>query len=123
MNYTSYENNDDKLKQILKDELKDILNKYKLNIRYCWVQKYFKNNFHNVHTHNGNETSFIWFIDGNKDCSPVKFYDVGYPLVDTNKGITINFKPGILLLFPGFIPHEVPPNKSNNRLIVSGNVF
>jgi len=44
-------------------------------------------------------------------------------LVDTDQSVIINFVPGTLVIFPGFIPHEVRPNKSNNRLIVSGNVI
>ena len=51
------------------------------------------------------------------------FYDVGYPIIDTQQSIIINFVPGTLVIFPGFIPHEVRPNKTNNRLIVSGNVI
>jgi hypothetical protein len=44
-------------------------------------------------------------------------------MVDTNQSIKINFVPGKLIIFPGFIPHEVRPNKNNNRLIVSGNAI
>ena len=41
-----------------------------------------------------------------------------------NENLSLNnFVPGTLVIFPGFIPHEVRPNKSNNRLIVSGNVI
>ena len=65
----------------------------------------------------------MWFIEGDKDSSPLCFYDVGYPAVDINKNIIFDFTPGKLIIFPGFIPHEVRPNRSSNRLIVSGNVI
>ena len=51
------------------------------------------------------------------------FYDIGYPLINSGQVIKFPFKPGMLLIFPGFIPHEVPPNKTNNRLIISGNAI
>jgi len=50
-------------------------------------------------------------------------YDVGFPYVNTQQSISFKFVPGTLLIFPGFLPHEVVPNKNNKRLIVSGNVF
>ena len=61
-------------------------------------------------------------VDFEENPSMEGFFDVGFPLISTGKIITFNFKPGLLLIFPGFLPHEVPINKSNNRLIVSGNL-
>ncbi len=69
------------------------------------------------------EKSFVWFIDGDKDSSPLTFYDVGYPLIRTDQILTFKFVPGTFVIFPGYLPHEVYPNKSKNRLIVSGNVI
>ena len=84
-----------------------------------------KNHFHDLHTHfwHPKGKSFVWFIEGDKDSSPICFYGVGYPLIDIEEIIEIKFAPGTLLIFPGFLPHAVPVNKSNNRLIVSGNVI
>ena len=65
---------------------------------------------------------FVWFIEGDKNSSPLSFYDVGYPYVDINTPKDFEFVPGTLLLFPGYMPHEVRPNKNNNRLVVSGNL-
>jgi hypothetical protein len=125
MNFTSYW--DDQQEKVLKDllnrVLKDIFLKYKITLKECWVQKYFKNNYHGLHTHYPEYQSFIWFIEGDQNSSPIKFYDVGWPLVNTNKSIVINFNPGTLLIFPGFLPHEVAVNTNNNRLVVSGNVI
>ena len=52
----------------------------------------------------------------------ISFFDVGYPYVDINKPKDFKFKPGTFLLFPGYMPHEVRPNRTDNRLIVSGNL-
>ena len=106
-----------------KNKLSDVFKKHNLTLQNSWVQKYSKNSYHNLHTHNILHKSFVWFIEGDKNSSPLYFYDVGYPVVNTDQTIKINFVPGTLVIFPGFIPHEVRPNKSNNRLIVSGNVI
>ena len=125
MNYNNFWNTEekDKLINLLNIKFKDILIKYKLKIKDCWIQKYLKNSYHSLHTHSLDKQSFVWFIDGGKKSSPIKFFDIGWPLVSTNQSIEIPFNIGTLLIFPGFIPHEVQVNKTSNRLIVSGNVF
>jgi len=123
MNLTSYYNRSISFDNFIKNKLSNVFKKYKLTLKDSWVQKYLKNNYHGLHTHNILLKSFVWFIEGDKNSSPLYFYDVGYPVVNTNQTIKINFIPGTLVIFPGFIPHEVRPNKSNNRLIVSGNVL
>jgi len=113
------------LKKIVDEKLKPVFNSLNLKIVHSWVQQYKKNNFHSVHTHFNTQKdfSFVWFIDGSKESSPIIFYDIGYPLINSGQIIKFPFKPGILLIFPGFLPHEVPPNKTNNRLIISGNAI
>ena len=123
MNYTSYYNQSSSFNNFIENKLSDVFKKYNLILRESWVQKYSKNSYHVLHTHDILHKSFVWFIEGNKNSSPLYFYDVGYPMVNINESIKINFRPGTLVIFPGFIPHEVRPNKSNNRLIVSGNVI
>jgi hypothetical protein len=122
MNLTSFYQNNDDLNNLIINKLGVIFEKLNLVLSHCWIQKYLKNSYHSVHTHNPKGKSFVWFIEGNKDSSPLCFYDVGYPSVDINENITCEFVPGKLIIFPGFIPHEVRPNKNNNRLIVSGNL-
>ena len=123
MNLTSYYNRNISFDNFIKNKLLNVFKKYNLTLKDSWVQKYKLNGYHNLHSHNIYGKSFVWFIKGNKNSSPLYFYDVGYPVINTNKSIKINFVPGTLVIFPGFIPHEVRPNKNNNRLIVSGNVF
>ena len=105
--------------------LKKIFDKLKLKLQNCWVQQYKKYEYHSMHTHfcTQKDYSFVWFISGDKNSAPIKFFDVGFPLITTGTILTFNFKPGLLLIFPGFLPHEVPINKSSNRLIISGNLL
>jgi len=122
MNLTSFYQSNKELYDLLINKLNVVFKKLNLNLKHCWVQKYLKNSYHSVHTHNPKGKSFVWFIEGDKNSSSLSFYDVGYPSVDINKNIVCEFVPGKLIIFPGFIPHEVRPNKNNNRLIVSGNL-
>ena len=113
------------LKNIIENKLSFIFKKLKLQLQNCWVQKYNKYDYHSMHTHfhTQNDYSFIWYIEGESNSASTKFFDVGYPLINTGSVLEFNFKPGMVLLFPGFLPHEVPINKSNNRLVVSGNLI
>jgi len=123
--YEAMDNTDKSIvfKEFINKQLKDIFEKHNLKLKNCWVQKYLKNSYHSLHVHDSDEKSFVWFIEGNEKSSPTVFYDVGFPYINTNQSISFKFIPGTLLIFPGFLPHEVRPNKNNNRLIVSGNVF
>ena len=123
MNFTSFYKKNKSLDNFIKNKLNHVFKKHNLSLRNSWVQKYLKNDYHSLHIHEMRETSFVWFIEGNETSSPLYFYDAGYPLVDTNQTIKIKFIPGKLIIFPGFMPHEVRPNKNNNRLIVSGNLL
>jgi len=127
LNYNNFYNHTEKekLHNLILIKLDKIFKKHELKFDDCWVQKYMKNHFHDLHTHfwRPKGKSFVWFIEGDKGSSPICFYGVGYPLIDIEEIIKIKFTPGTLLIFPGFLPHAVPVNKSNNRLIVSGNVI
>jgi hypothetical protein len=122
MNYTSFYNKNSSFNNFIKNKLSSVFKKYNLTLQNSWVQKYELNGYHNLHTHDIDKKSFVWFIEGQENSSPLVFYDIGYPIIDTQQSIIIKFVPGTLVIFPGFIPHEVRPNKNNNRLIVSGNV-
>ena len=123
MNYTSFYNKNSSFNNFIKNKLSSVFKKYNLTLQNSWVQKYELNGYHNLHTHHIDEKSFVWFIEGQENSSPLVFYDIGYPIIDTQQSIIIKFVPGTLVIFPGFIPHEVRPNKNDNRLIVSGNVI
>lgn len=126
-NYSSFsreEKINSNLIDIINEKIKPVYEKHGLTLLNCWVQLYKKDQYHSIHTHffTQKDYSFVWFIDGDSNSAPLEFHDVGYPLINTGRSIKFNFKPGLFLIFPGFMPHEVHLNKSNNRLIVSGNL-
>ena len=88
-----------------------------------WIQKYEKENFHDLHTH-GSETnlySFILYLKTTPKSSKTMFYGPGYPMVNWERK-EVQPKPGLFILFPSYIPHSVGYNKDNKRLILSGNI-
>ena len=122
MNQTSFYDKNENLDELINKKIGHIFKQLNFKLNHCWVQKYLNYSHHAVHTHDPKGVSFVWFIEGSKNSSPISFYDVGYPYVDVNTPKDFKFVPGTLLLFPGYIPHEVRPNKTDNRLIVSGNL-
>ena len=94
---------------------------YKFN--FTWIQKYKQGHYHNVHTHDLGkyDYSFVLYLDCSDKSEPTLFYNVGYPYVNTD---TLSVKPviGRLVIFAGCLPHEVPPNQDDKRLIISGNL-
>jgi hypothetical protein len=88
-----------------------------------WIQKYEKENFHDLHTH-GNEMnfySFILYLKATSKSSKTMFYGPGYPLVNWGRK-EFQPKPGLFILFPSYIPHSAGYNKDTKRLILSGNI-
>ena len=122
MNFTSFFDKHEILNKLIVNKLGHIFKSFSLTLDHSWIQKYSKYGYHSIHTHHPKHKSFVWFIQGNKNSSPISFFDVGYPYVDVNKPKDFKFKPGTFLLFPGYMPHEVKPNRTDNRLIVSGNL-
>ena len=109
------------LKEVLNNKLKKIMLENNCSLNSCWIQKYYPGNYHSLHVHgNGNNYSFVWFIDCTEKSSSIVFHNLGYPYVVTN---TIPIKPeiGKLLFFDGSVPHMVLPNEDSTRLIISGN--
>ena len=101
--------------------IRNIAKNHKCNLTNAWIQKYNKNQFHDVHIHGrGDLLSFVWYIDCTKNSSKTIFHNPGYPYIDTHR-IEITPEKGKLILFDGTIPHYVLPNKDTRRLIVSGN--
>ena len=101
---------------------KKILKKQNFKIDRSWFQAYKENQWHGMHVH-GNlqkEYSIIFYLQIGNNSAPTIFYNTGYPYVTGN---TINIKPELskFVIFQSYIPHEVPPNKDNERIIFSSN--
>lgn len=120
-NNFDYTSDLENLKKVVNQKLKKIMLDHNCSLNCCWIQKYYPGNFHSLHVHgNGNNYSFVWFIDCTDKSSNIVFHNPGYPYVVTN---SISIKPEInkLLFFDGSVPHMVLPNEDSTRLIISGN--
>ena len=133
-NYNSYENfNDDKCLAIINkyqevfEEIRYRNNYKHHDLKKYWLQKYNKDDFHDIHTHGtqDNEYSFIIYVDCTENSSDTFFYPLGYPHISYRNFTPLRFKPkkGRILFFNSFLPHGVTPNKDESRLIISGNMI
>jgi len=89
-----------------------------------WIQKYEKDNFHDLHTHGSGDMglySFILYLKATSKSAKTRFYGPGFPLVNWDRK-EVQPKPGLFILFPSYIPHSVGYNKDTKRLILSGNI-
>ena len=105
-----------------------------LKMTECWVNVMTQNAVHSAHSHPGSVLSGTFYVAMPKDASPLKFQDprlshfMNAPTVKSNAKIqnqrflTINSKPGDLILFESWLMHEVPLNISKEpRISVSFN--
>ena len=76
-----------------------------------WAMKYTKGNYALRHNHFPSDFSCVYYVDVKEGSSPIIFEDshVIYP------------KNGMLILFPGYINHDVPPTDSD-RTVISMNI-
>lgn len=118
-------NDSDKTKLVLdfiKPHIYQIINReFKLND--WWIQKYKKQNYHDLHTHGHehNRFSFILYLKSTTNSAKTVFYGPGHPLIYW-QGFEVKPMPGLLILFPSYIPHSVGYNEDDERLILSGNI-
>jgi hypothetical protein len=108
---------------IIQEPIEEILKGHSFLLTEWWLQKYKKGNYHELHTHGADpfRRSFILYINCTKDSSPVNFFGPGHPLIYSDP-IQVKPEPGLLILFPSYLPHEVLPNNDDKRLILSGNI-
>lgn len=106
----------------LKEHIYGILKKNFI-IRKWWIQKYEKEDFHDLHIHGNkhNWFSFILYLKATSKSSKTTFYGPAHPLI-TWDGVDVQPEPGLFVLFPSYIPHVVGYNKDKQRLILSGNI-
>tara|TARA_R100001086_G_scaffold102741_1_gene51578 strand:+ start:60 stop:566 length:507 start_codon:yes stop_codon:yes gene_type:complete len=106
----------------IEPHINEILNR-KFKLDTWWVQKYGKQDYHDLHTHGSEQNwySFILYLKVTDDSSKTIFYGPAHPLINW-KGKEVKPKPGLIVLFPSYIPHSVGYNKDTERLILSGNI-
>jgi len=98
-----------KSQEFCQEFLKMNCNLYPLNF---WVMEYGKGNYAVKHNHWPATLSGIYYIDVEKNSSPIIF----------ENDFVIKPKNGMLLLFPSIVDHEVPPSKGK-RIVASINLL
>ena len=99
--------------------LKDLLNHFKkcakilhydeIELKALWFQQYDKNGVHNWHSHGDNYTG-VYYVEMNEENPKTELIEPA-----TDKKITLNCKEGDLIIFPAFMIHRAPINKSEKR--------
>lgn len=124
-NYNNYYDNNKDISCVELDnffkEIAEDLKFTSFKITQTWIQKYNKNHFHDCHTHDLTNFSFIYYLDCTKNSSDTLFYNPLYPYYHFNQ-YRVKPEKGKCVVFSGAIPHAALPNKDDKRLILSGNL-
>lgn len=128
------------LREIIQISATNVLNFLKIvydsiELTGCWANISPPGDGHKPHTHPNNYLSGVYYIQTEKGADKISFDDprpqtnVIAPLTsettDENAGqIHIGTRNGMLLLFPSWLQHQVPPNKSGSaRISVAFNIM
>jgi len=101
---------------------KQIMNRKSFSIDGSWLQAYRESDFHSLHTHNLNlnDFSLIFYIQCTEESSSTVFFNLGYPYINS-PSIEVKAEKSKFVIFPGGLPHSVPPNKDKERIVFSCN--
>lgn len=83
----------------------------KLKCSSCWGVIYNEEDYIMPHDH-GTSYSFVYYVNVPEGSAPLIFSEFGYKILA---------EVGKLVLFNGSLTHEVPKNKSKNRICLVGN--
>ena len=86
--------------------------RYTLKCTEVWGVLYKKGDYITEHQHSPSIYSFVYYVNAPKGSSPLKF---------STSGHKVKPEAGKLVIFESRLVHEVPPNKGEDRCIVSGN--
>jgi len=103
--------------------IRSILNKDKFEYSNSWFQAYKENNYHSLHIHGlmNFEYSLVFYLQTSEKSSEIKFYNPGYPYF-YYKDYVFTPRENDLFIFNSFVPHEVLPNKDNERISLAANI-
>ncbi len=87
-------------------------NKQNFFISQAWYQQYKKMNYYFYHDHPGVRWAVVYYLELPSDGPKTEFEDF------LGKSHTPDVKEGDMLVFPGWMKHRSPPNKSNDRKTV-----
>jgi len=105
-----------------------------ITINSMWAIINKKNDYNVVHTHPNSYLSAAYYVSAPKNCGKFQIENLNiakrhfYPEVLKNNELNANVagievKEGDLLIFPGYLPHKVAMNESDeDRIVVSFNV-
>jgi hypothetical protein len=89
-----------------------------LEVKEIWFQQYLTGSEHGWHTHSSNFTN-VYYLEMPKGTPPTQIVSP----YDRTKIIEVDAKEGDLLVFPSYVLHKAPVNKSNKRkTIISYNI-
>lgn len=77
-----------------------------------WGALYNENDYATSHQHRPLAYSFVYFVNTPKNSSPLIF---------DSSNIKINPESGKCVIFPSWLVHSVPKNKSKERSVIAGN--
>jgi len=107
----------DKLQEHFK-ECSNYLGYTNVLIRNMWFQQYKKESTHHWHIHGANYTG-VYYVDFKKNYAKTQ-------IIESNKKdniYEINVNEGDIIIFPSYIIHRSPPQKSNDiKTIISFNL-
>jgi uncharacterized protein (TIGR02466 family) len=100
----------------------------------AWANVNRRGDFNNMHTHPGATWSGVYYVDDGEshghaegtaihlsDPSPTRT-NIFFPGLSTSD-LLIRPVPGLMILFPGYVPHSVPPHRGDRpRISVAFNV-
>ena len=80
----------------------------------CWGAVYKKGNHTVSHDHWPAIWSWTYYVNVTSECAPLVFTNTDYKVQPYN---------GLLVMFPGWVKHKVPPQESDHeRVMVAGNL-
>ena len=101
----------------------------------CWASLYAPGAAHRMHTHPNNFLSGVYYLRTAEGADTINFHDprpqtaIIRPAVTALTGentdqVVMRVEPGVLLLFPAYLPHSVDENRSSTvRASLSFNVM
>lgn len=102
-------------------------NCHKPFVSEMWLNRMAKGSSHGKHLHGSAQLCATYYVNADQDASKIVFYNPianlmemsgliteGQAQLPMHHTVTYDPIPGRLLVWPGYLEHEVPENKSNN---------
>ena len=84
----------------------------KLFVKEIWFQQYYKMNYHNWHDHISSHWAAIYYLELDVKGPKTLFRNLSGEIIEPD------IKEGDIIIFPSFLKHKSPSNKTNNRKTV-----